>query len=157
MERLGRGEIANEWRASRERLGELLGTTPHVAAVPGGGLSRRLIEEASAAGYEVLLSCQPTTRHARLGAIAVLGRYTIWANTSSRRAAAFAVGELPAQARLRAEWELKRAGKRLAPALYERGRHVRARWTLADVSGYGPDDLHERSKQPRRRHVTTGI
>ena len=126
IERLEPAVLGLEWRTSRERLAELLGAPPKVAAVPGGRLSQTLIEQVAAAGYEVLLSCEPTARERRLGTLTVLGRYTIWARTSPARAAAYARGDRAACGWLRTQWLLKRAARAAGPATYERARRARA-------------------------------
>jgi peptidoglycan/xylan/chitin deacetylase (PgdA/CDA1 family) len=88
IERLAPPTVAYEWRHSHERLGELLGRPPRLAAVPGGRLSETLVEQAALAGYELLLSCEPTLRARHHGELTVLGRYMIWGDTPAARAAA---------------------------------------------------------------------
>ena len=126
IERLAPSVLEREWRASRERLAELLGAPPTVAAVPGGSLSPALVYRVAAAGYELLLSCEPTARVRRHGSLTVLGRYTIWAQTSAARAAAYARGDRAACAWLGAQWRVKRAARAVGPDVYERARSARA-------------------------------
>jgi hypothetical protein len=89
------------------------------AAVPGGSLSATLIEEAAGAGYDVLMTSTPTVRLERVGAMLVHGRYTIWASTPARRAAAYASGQPWARATAWAGWQAKSAAKRVSPEVYE--------------------------------------
>ncbi len=126
MGRLTRGELDEEWTRSRELLGELLGSPPRTASVPGGFLSEQVIASAAAAGYELLFTSEPTARVADRGLI-VRGRYTIWASTPARVAAAYARGERLACGRLWLEWNAKKLAKTVSPAVYQRLRRVRAR------------------------------
>jgi len=125
MGRLTRGELDEEWTRSRELLGELLGSAPRTASVPGGFLSEQVIASAAAAGYELLFTSEPTARVVNRGLI-VRGRYTIWASTPARVAAAYAQGERLACGRLWLEWNAKKLAKKVSPAVYQRLRRVRA-------------------------------
>lgn len=126
IERLAPDLLAEEWRTSRERLGDVLGALPHIAAVPGGRLSVTLLEQVEAAGYELLLSSEPTARERHYGRLSVRGRYMIWAATPPARAAAYARGDRVARARLRAQWRIKLAARATSPRVYERVRLARA-------------------------------
>jgi peptidoglycan/xylan/chitin deacetylase (PgdA/CDA1 family) len=126
MGRLSRAELDEEWTRSRTLLGELLGSPPRTASVPGGFLSEQVIASAAAAGYELLFTSEPTARVAERGLI-VRGRYTIWASTPARVAAAYARGERLACGRLWLEWNAKKLAKTASPAVYQRLRRVRAR------------------------------
>ena len=126
MGRLTPAELRTEWAESRDRLAEILGRPPSTAAVPGGFLSRQVVEEAARAGYSVLMTSQPTVRARRRHGMTVHGRYTIWSNTPPATAAAYARSGLAARARLWTEWQLKSAAKRISPRAYDRLRRVRA-------------------------------
>lgn len=126
MGHLGRGEIAEEWRRSREELAAVLGAPPATASVPGGFLSDAVVEEAASAGYRVLFTSEPTSREAAQGAAAVLGRYTIWSTTPARQAAGYARGSRLVRGRLAAEWRVKKAAKTVSPAAYQALRRIRA-------------------------------
>jgi len=125
MGRLSAEQLASEWRRSRASLHEILGSPPDSAAVPGGFLSAAVISEAARAGYRLLLTSQPTARPRLHEGMTVQGRFTIWAATTPRRAAAYASGELRARAGLWLAWQAKTAPKRLSPAAYEA---FRQRW-----------------------------
>jgi peptidoglycan/xylan/chitin deacetylase (PgdA/CDA1 family) len=126
MARLSRSELDREWRVSREVLGELLGSAPTSASVPGGFLSSAVIAAAAAAGYERLFTSEPTAR-VRHAELEVRGRYTIWSSTRPAVAAAYASGRPLPCARLWLEWNAKKLAKTASPAAYQALRRIRAR------------------------------
>jgi peptidoglycan/xylan/chitin deacetylase (PgdA/CDA1 family) len=126
MGRLARGQLDDEWVRSRAAIGAVLGSAPRTASVPGGFLSDAVIDAAAAAGYEVLFTSEPSARARRRGLV-VHGRYTIWASTPARVAAAYAEGRRLACGRLWLEWNAKKLAKSLSPAAYQALRRVRAR------------------------------
>ena len=126
MGRLSPAELAEEWTTSRRVLAEVLGEPPRTAAVPGGFLSRAVLEQAERAGYELLMTSQPEARERRFGAMTVQGRYTIWGDTPAATAAAYARGARGARLRLWTEWQLKGLAKRVSPSVYDRFRRLRA-------------------------------
>src|SRR6476646_1949398 len=75
MGRLTRAELDDEWVRSRAAIGEILGSPPRTASVPGGYLSDSVIAAATAAGYELLFTSEPTARVTGEGLV-VRGRYT---------------------------------------------------------------------------------
>jgi peptidoglycan/xylan/chitin deacetylase (PgdA/CDA1 family) len=125
MARMSREQLREEWTRSRAVLAEILGSAPATASVPGGYLSQAVIAAAAAAGYELLFTSEPTARVIRNGVV-VRGRYTIWASTPARVAAAYALGRPLACGRLWLEWNAKKLAKRASPAVYERLRRLRA-------------------------------
>jgi peptidoglycan/xylan/chitin deacetylase (PgdA/CDA1 family) len=125
MGALHRAEIEDEWRRSREVLGEITGAAPLTAAVPGGFVSAAVVAEAARAGYTLLMTSLPSCRRHWHDGIQVHGRYTIWANTSAARAAAYSRGDPVARASLWVAWQAKAAPKRLSPRAYE---VLRRRW-----------------------------
>jgi peptidoglycan/xylan/chitin deacetylase (PgdA/CDA1 family) len=126
MGRLSRAELDQEWKRSRETLGELLGAPPRTASVPGGFLSDAVISAAAASGYELLFTSEPTARVLERE-IPVRGRYTIWATTPASVAAGYATGRPLACGRLWLEWNAKKLAKSLSPSAYQVLRRVRAR------------------------------
>ena len=126
MGKLGRDEIRREWHLSREVLGEVLGEPPATAAIPGGFVSPIVVEEAARAGYRVLMTSEPIRRERRHGDMSVVGRYTIWASTPARTAAAYARGSRAAGGRLWLEWNTKGIAKRISPRAYDALRRLRA-------------------------------
>jgi peptidoglycan/xylan/chitin deacetylase (PgdA/CDA1 family) len=127
--------LAEEWRRSREVLGNILGYPPDSAAVPGGFVSAEVVAQAARAGYRVLLTSQPTTRPTRHQAILVHGRFTIWGTTKPERAAAYVRGDRIARFSLWAAWQAKTAPKRLSPGAYET---LRQGWARARTRRPGP-------------------
>lgn len=131
MGRLTREQLDREWSDSRDAIAEILGAPPRTASVPGGYLSRAVIDSAAAAGYGLLFTSEPTARVA-LGAraadegLAVRGRYTIWSTTPARVAAAYARGERLACGRLWLEWNAKKLAKSASPSVYDALRRIRA-------------------------------
>ncbi len=126
MGRLSRGELDREWGDSRAELERILGSPPAVAAIPGGYFSRTVAESAAAAGYRLLMTSDPSARVRSVGGVACLGRFTVWASTPPRTAAAYVGGSRRAQSRLWAEWKLKQLAKRATPSAYRALQRVRA-------------------------------
>ena len=124
--RLSYQQIEAQWKRSRELLGEILGAPPRTASVPGGYLSRAVVEAAADAGYELLFTSEPTARE-QDGPPTVRGRYTIWATTPASAAVGYARGDAMACGRLWLEWNAKKLAKRFSPSFYQALRHVRAR------------------------------
>lgn len=122
MGRLPREQIGEEWRRSRDRLGEILGAAPTSASVPGGYFARPVAEEAEAAGYSLLMTSEPRSRPARVGGIEVQGRYAMRSGDSAARAVALAEGDLAPRAAMRATWVVKRLAKTAAPGGFDRLR-----------------------------------
>lgn len=127
MGRQRRDVIAQEWRQSREILGDVLGEVPRTASIPGGYLTSIVVVEAAAAGYSALMTSEPTARISQYDGMTVHGRYTIWSTTSPAQAAGYARGAVAPRARLWTEWRLKRLMKQASPAVYQRLRRLRAR------------------------------
>jgi peptidoglycan/xylan/chitin deacetylase (PgdA/CDA1 family) len=126
MGRLSPAEIDAEWRASRSILADVLGSPPATASVPGGYLTRTVVESAARAGYELLLTSEPQARVRVVDGLTVAGRYAVWATTPASVAAGYARGAVVPRARLWVEWRLKSIAKRMSPVLYERARRARA-------------------------------
>ena len=126
MGRLTAEDVLLQWTRSRDVLAEALGDPPRIASVPGGHVSEAVIDGAARAGYEVLMTSDPTTRVRRRGGLLVLGRYGIWSTTPARQAARYVSGSPVARGRLWLEWKVKSASKDVSPELYERLRRVRA-------------------------------
>jgi peptidoglycan/xylan/chitin deacetylase (PgdA/CDA1 family) len=127
MGALGSDQLADEWGASRDVLHEILGNPPDIAAVPGGFLSADVIATAARAGYEILLTSQPSSRSARHHGMLVQGRFTIWSVTAPDRAAAYVRGDRRARLSLWLAWQAKMTPKRLSPRGYEALRQAWAR------------------------------
>jgi peptidoglycan/xylan/chitin deacetylase (PgdA/CDA1 family) len=127
MGALSRRQLDDEWLRSRELLASLLGAEPQTASVPGGFLSRAVLEAAAASGYSLLMTSEPTRRVAHVGAMEVVGRFAIREGTTPRAAAAYARADPRARARMWVEWRAKTAAKRVSPRVYQGLRLVRTR------------------------------
>jgi peptidoglycan/xylan/chitin deacetylase (PgdA/CDA1 family) len=127
MGKLSRGEQLDEWRRSRDALGDLLGEPPASASVPGGFFTPSVAETAGEAGYAWLMTSEPESKVRLEWGIPVIGRYTIWSTTPPSRAAAYARGDRLPRARLWLEWNAKQRAKRLSPRAFEAARRLRAR------------------------------
>ena len=126
MARLSRAELEVEWSTSRGLLEELLGAAPSTASIPGGMISRAVVETAAGAGYRVLMTSEPITTQRRADGLVTVGRFNIWNTTPASRAAAYARGAWGARARLWLEWRAKSATKRISPRIYQQIRRFRA-------------------------------
>jgi peptidoglycan/xylan/chitin deacetylase (PgdA/CDA1 family) len=126
MRRLDAAALEHEWKASRDTLGELLGAAPALAAVPGGSVSRPVMDAAAAAGYAILFTSTPTARVRTFGEMQVVGRCTIWASDPPGLAADYLSGAAGPRRRRRLGWELKSAAKRVNPRVYEGLRRAKA-------------------------------
>ena len=83
------GRMVEEWRTSCDQLAQLLGEPCLSASVPGGDISRRVLESARTAGLQYLFTSEPWLNPRRLDTCWILGRYSVKVETSAAR-----VGEL---------------------------------------------------------------
>jgi peptidoglycan/xylan/chitin deacetylase (PgdA/CDA1 family) len=127
MGRLGRAEIIDEWRRSSSILADVLGAPPSVASIPGGFLSRAVVEGAAATGYRVLMTSEPVARASIDAGLLQVGRYTIWASTPGRRAGAYVRGNPGPRLRTWLGWNAKKMAKRSNVRAYESLRRLAAR------------------------------
>ena len=75
--------MATEWRVSRAILESLLGEPCVAASVPGGDISRAVLDSASDAGMHYLFTSEPYLRPERVGHTWVLGRVILKAGMSA--------------------------------------------------------------------------
>jgi len=73
--------MLQEWRMSCDILAQLLGEPCTVASVPGGHISRAVMESAAAAGIQHLFTSEPWLVPRKVGNCRVLGRVCIKNNT----------------------------------------------------------------------------
>ena len=124
MSRLTDAELREEWRRSVGVLEDALGGRVSVASVPGGYYSRRVAEAAASAGVEVLFTSEPVTGIERVGECSVLGRFTLRQHHDAAYVQQL-VGKSPmARGAQWLQWNLKKAGKRLAGDAYLRVREA---------------------------------
>lgn len=81
-----------EWRVSADILTQLLGTPCVAASVPGGDISRAVLESAARVGFTYLFTSEPWLRPRRASSCWVLGRYCPTVTTAAERVAALAIG-----------------------------------------------------------------
>ena len=82
--------MVEEWRVSGDILAQLLGAPCTAAAVPGGDISREVLESAAEAGLAYLFTSEPWLRPRCVGGCWVLGRYCPKAGTPPERLAELA-------------------------------------------------------------------
>lgn len=78
-------QMVEEWRTSCDTIAQILGEPCVAASVPGGDISRRVLESASTAGLRYLFTSEPWLLPRRIGDCWILGRYSVKANTSAAR------------------------------------------------------------------------
>lgn len=83
MSDLSNQRLEQEWRASVERLSDVLGAPVLVGSLPGGALSRPVADAAAAAGLRTLFTSEPVPRSWQVGACALFGRFTVRETTSA--------------------------------------------------------------------------
>lgn len=122
MSACSRKELMHEWHASRCALADLLGEDVTVASIPGGYFSRRVAETASASGFRVLFTSEPTTRCRWIDQCLVVGRYCLQRGDSASTAARLAHGDWPPRMRSWLAWNTKKVAKRIGGELYLKAR-----------------------------------
>jgi peptidoglycan/xylan/chitin deacetylase (PgdA/CDA1 family) len=127
MGQLGPADIIAEWERSRSILADVLGEPPLLASVPGGFLSRAVVDGAAAVGYRVLMTSEPIARASVDAGLLCVGRYTIWAATPAGRAAAYVRGARAPRLRTWLGWNAKKVAKRSNVRAYESLRRLAAR------------------------------
>ena len=114
-----------EWRTSASLLSDLLGVPCETASVPGGEISRAVLESGAEAGFRFLFTVEPRLRPWNVRECRVFGRYIVKMGTSPSR-----VGRL-AQFRgwtgALALRRLKAVARRSVPPLYRYVVRQRAR------------------------------
>jgi peptidoglycan/xylan/chitin deacetylase (PgdA/CDA1 family) len=93
ISRCSPSQMKKEWSDSVEKLEDILGEPVTVASVPGGFYSRRVAEEAFAAGVCTMFTSEPTTKFRKIKDLVILGRYSIRRDMSYRVAAGLARGD----------------------------------------------------------------
>jgi len=124
MGRLPRAKIDEEWSLSRAILTEVLGAPPPFASVPGGFLSRDVVNGAAEAGFRVLMTSEPTVSVHHGGGLLVIGRFTIWASSRVECTGAYVRGAWGPRWRMRLAWNAKTLLKRASPDAYESLRRI---------------------------------
>jgi peptidoglycan/xylan/chitin deacetylase (PgdA/CDA1 family) len=108
--------MAEEWRVSCDLLAQLLGEPCDRASVPGGDISREMLETAGAAGLRFLFTSEPHLVPCHVNGAWVLGRYSPQGGTAAARVSRLARFQGWHSALL--SRRLKVLARRAAPALY---------------------------------------
>jgi peptidoglycan/xylan/chitin deacetylase (PgdA/CDA1 family) len=118
MARCSDRQLEEEWTRSRGALIDILGDNVTSASVPGGDYSERVAMAAGAAGLTELFTSEPSRGVARVGSIAVRGRFVVRQGTAARTIAALAGGGRWPAARQRVGWNVRKVLKRTAGSTY---------------------------------------
>jgi peptidoglycan/xylan/chitin deacetylase (PgdA/CDA1 family) len=78
-------QMLAEWRTSAARLSDLLGAPCLAASVPGGDISRTVLESADRAGFRHLWTIEPQLRPHRVEQCWILGRFSVRPDTAPAR------------------------------------------------------------------------
>ncbi|MEO7987005.1 MAG: polysaccharide deacetylase family protein [Gemmatimonadales bacterium] len=108
--------MREEWRESANRLADLLGVPCRSASVPGGEISRVVLESAAAGGFDFLFTVEPEPRPRRVQDCWVLGRCLIKARTPPAQVNALV--NFQGWQRALAIRRLKMLARRSCPLLY---------------------------------------
>ncbi|MEX2156270.1 MAG: polysaccharide deacetylase family protein [Gemmatimonadales bacterium] len=122
---LSRGLMASEWGVSRAILESLLGEPCVAASVPGGDVSRAVLESAGEAGLQYLFTSEPLLAPERVGETWILGRVILKSGVS-----AATIRELAAFRGWQRAKLLRRLGglaRTLSPSLYAQYVRMRTR------------------------------
>jgi peptidoglycan/xylan/chitin deacetylase (PgdA/CDA1 family) len=111
MSRLADERLLEEWRRSAAVLSEIAGTSVVTGSIPGGYVSRRVVEAAAACGIRVLFTSEPVESVREIEGCLLLGRYAILAGTPPGTAARLARGDLGPRLRQLACWRAKGLAK----------------------------------------------
>lgn len=77
--------VSEEWRVSRDILSNILGEPCVVASIPGGHMSRRILQCSVHSGFTHLFTSEPWLSPRALAGCRLLGRYSVRAGTSAAR------------------------------------------------------------------------
>lgn len=124
MASLTRDQLREEWKSSVGRLADILGAAPTVASVPGGGLSRPVIDTAREAGIRILFTSEPTTKVIDYDGCALYGRFTLRRNDGAAVVTSLIGSSTTARASQWLSWNSKKLVKRIGGSLYLRVREA---------------------------------
>jgi hypothetical protein len=77
--------MLEEWRTSGDVISEIVGAPCLTASVPGGDISRQVLESAGGAGIRYLFTSEPWLSPRAVNECRVLGRFSPKVGTSSAR------------------------------------------------------------------------
>jgi len=117
--------MATEWRVSRAILESLLGEPCIAASVPGGDISRAVLESASDAGMRYLFTSEPSLTPEQVGQTWVLGRVILKSGVSA--ATIRALVSFRGWQRVQLLRRLRGWARSLSPSLYAQYVRLRTR------------------------------
>ena len=118
MARCSWPQLLREWAESVRMLEDVIGEPITVASVPGGSVSKQVVEAAANAGIRTLFTSRPAMRGDEVAGCTVLGRFTLRSNSSPASAARLASGQLGPRVGQWTLWMTKSIVKRFAGPLY---------------------------------------
>ncbi len=77
--------MLEEWRTSRDAISDILGAPCVTASIPGGDISRQVLESAASAGVQYLFTSEPWISPRAVNGCRVLGRFCPKVGTSPAR------------------------------------------------------------------------
>jgi peptidoglycan/xylan/chitin deacetylase (PgdA/CDA1 family) len=122
MSACGWEQLVEEWRQSRQTLGEILEEDVIAASVPGGYYSADVARAASAAGVRILFTSEPVTRCHTVDECLVVGRYCMRRGGSADTAGQIARGDWSPRLRSWVAWNARKAAKKVGGDLYVKAR-----------------------------------
>jgi peptidoglycan/xylan/chitin deacetylase (PgdA/CDA1 family) len=107
ISRCSRSQLKNEWTDSIKKLEDILSEPVTSASIPGGFYSKRVAEEAAAAGVRTLYTSEPTTNCTKVNDLSVLGRYSIKRGMTPQAAASLVMGDKRVRLEQLVAWKAK--------------------------------------------------
>jgi peptidoglycan/xylan/chitin deacetylase (PgdA/CDA1 family) len=122
LTRLRPADVLEELSRSKAFLEDELHEPVVCLSAPGGFCSRRVAEQAEAAGYRHLFDSEPTLGARKLGALSLHGRFALVSGTRPAQTAALCRLSFAVRARKRAGWIARRSARSTLGPLYARPR-----------------------------------
>jgi hypothetical protein len=120
-------KMLEEWRTSCDRISQMLSEPCLIASVPGGDISRKVLESAGQAGIQYLFTSEPVLTPRRFGGAWILGRACPKAGIAARRVERLAQFDARSWRRDLTVHRLKLLARMVAPPLYQiYVRHITA-------------------------------
>lgn len=70
-------DIVNEWSRSKEILQNIIGEEINAASIPGGAVSKKVIQALMESGYTNIYTSEPTTKVLHCDSVNIYGRFAI--------------------------------------------------------------------------------
>jgi peptidoglycan/xylan/chitin deacetylase (PgdA/CDA1 family) len=114
--------MREEWRASTEKINDILGESVTTASVPGGHFSKQVALAAAESGITTLFNSEPVSSVHKIENCRVIGRFTIQQQTPAAEAAAIARGAVSPRLRQYLFWNTKKLAKKIGGEYYVKVR-----------------------------------